>query len=135
MFGGVADQRIDGLDLVRKVLVVGCLAAAVRAASGLAILVIHIYEVDVAGDIELARAQLAHADHPQAGAAGGLAAIACARQQRRAVQGVEFLLRAVHGDIQRQFGQLGHGTGDHAQRRLRWCLAVQHHQALEHDLP
>ncbi|MPM43080.1 hypothetical protein SDC9_89753 [bioreactor metagenome] len=61
---GVAHQAVDGLDGAREVFVVGQLAAPVRQACGFAVVFVDVDEVDVAGDIQLARAQLAHAHHP-----------------------------------------------------------------------
>ena len=131
VFGGVADQRIKRFDLVRKVLMVGDLTPPVGAACRMAVLVIHINQVNVAGDIELTRTELAHAHHPQRGASG-----VAAGQQGGAVKRVQRLLGAVHGHIQSQFGQLGHGQGHHRQRRRAGAsgLTVQNHQPLQHDL-
>ena len=70
VLGGLANQRIKGFDLVRKILMIGDTAAALvhRLSVGLpnscAVVVIHINQIDIAGHIELARAQLAHAHHP-----------------------------------------------------------------------
>ena len=109
VLGDVANQAEHRPDLARKVLVVGNLATAVFAACGFAVLVVHIDQVNVAGHIELARAQLAHANHPHLGpgAAFGL---------RRAMRRIQLLARMLHGDIQRQFGQFRHGPGHDRQR-------------------
>ena len=50
--------------------------------------------------------------------------------QGRTVQVVEFELGLCQGCVQRQFGQLGHGTGDGVQRR--GAFGVEHNQPL-HD--
>ena len=75
-------------------------------------MVIDVDQVDVAGHIELARAQLAHADHPHLRefTAFGL---------RRAMLRIQRFARVPHGHIQRQFGQLGHGTGHDVQGNAR----------------
>jgi hypothetical protein len=81
-------------------------------------------QVDVAGDIELARAELAHADDPELDfLAGG--------SQRRAVAAVEFGAPGCR-HVQGQLGQLGDGLGHHGERCL--LLAVQHDDALHHQL-
>ena len=131
VFGGVPDQRIKCFDLVRKIFVVGDLAPPVGAPRCLTVQVVHINQVDVTGDIEFTRTELAHAHHPQRGASG-----VAAGQQGRAVKRVQRLLRAVHGHIQSQFGQLGHGQGHYRQRRGAGArgLTVQNHQPLQHDL-
>ena len=86
VLGGLANQRVNQLDLGGKVLVVGDAALArhqrLRAAGSVAIVVVDVDQVDVAGDIELSPAQLAHAHHPQLGALA-------VRAQRRTVQCVQ----------------------------------------------
>ncbi|KAF5288817.1 hypothetical protein FQR65_LT20891 [Abscondita terminalis] len=64
VLGGVADQAVDALDRASEVFVVGDDAPAVGLACRLAVVLVDIDQVDVAGDIELARAELAHADDP-----------------------------------------------------------------------
>ena len=94
-------------------------------------MVVHINQVNVAGDIQLARAELAHADHPQLcqlgfGAGRG-------NHQRRAVNLVERGACVGQGLVKRNFCQLGHRTGDNGQRS--GLLAIQHHQPFHHQLP
>ena len=110
VFGDLANQRKDGLDLLREILVVGDSSAPVGQACGFTIVVIDINQVNVAGDIELAPTQLAHADDPQLGAA---VAAAWAGALRHTVRGVQRLPGCLHGHIQCQLGQLGHGAGHH----------------------
>ncbi len=148
MLCGVADQGVDGLDLLRKIFVVGDGAPAILAAGGFAVMVVDVNQVDVAGDIEFARAQLAHANHPQLGTR---ARLTCRwRRLRRAIQCVQRRTRFTDGDIKRQFGQLGHGACHHRQRnacgsqrdervglmvkRGGFVITVQHHQAFENEL-
>jgi len=129
VLGGVADQAVDRLDLVREVFVVRDLPAAVAASDGFTVVVVDIDQVDVAGDIQFARPQLAHADHPHPGAfpAGGL---------RRAVLGVEHGARLPHGHVEGQFRQFGHGAGHDFQRCLVFAgaVAIEHHQPFHHQL-
>ena len=73
MLGDFANQCVNGFNLLRKKLVVGDAAARVLRAfgawltGGCAVLVVHINQVNVAGHIELARTQFAHAHHPHLG--------------------------------------------------------------------
>ena len=125
MLGGVADQALDQLDGAGEVFVHRDLPAPVVAAGGFAIVVVDVDQVDVARHVQLARAELAHADHPQLGALARLG-------QRRAVAFVELGEGVGAGGVERQFGQLGDGAGHHGQRR--GLLAVQHHQPFHHQL-
>ena len=130
VFGGVANQAVHRLDLTRKVFVVGDFSAPVAGApGGFAVVVIDVDQVDVAGDVQLACTELAHADHPHAGA---LAACALGR----AVLGVQRVAGVAHGRVEGQLGQLGHGAGDDGQRRLAVAraVAVEDNQALQHQL-
>jgi len=126
VLGGVADQAVDQLDGAGEVFLHRNLAAAVVAAGGLAVLVVDVDQVDVARHVQLARAQLAHADHPQLGAFAAL-------RHGRAVALVQLRERGLTGGVQRQLGQLGHGARHLLQRR--GLFAVQHHQPLHHQLP
>ena len=65
MLGGVANQAVDGAHGAAKVLLVGQAAPPVCIGSGLAVLVVHINQIDVTRNIEFARAELAHANDPQ----------------------------------------------------------------------
>ena len=65
VLGGVANQAVDGAHGAAKVLLVGQAAPPVCIGSGLAVLVVHINQIDVTRHIELARAKLAHANDPQ----------------------------------------------------------------------
>jgi len=82
-------------------------------------------QVDVAGDIQLAGAKLAHADDPQG---HGLAVGA----QQRAMAFVQFLARLLAGAVQRQFGQGGDPLGDGGQVGL--LAAVQFHETFHRQL-
>ena len=104
---------------------VGDAAAAALAAGRVAVLVVHIDQVDVAGDIELAGAELAHADHPQLGALS-------LRAERGAVPRVELRERLAAGRVEREFGQLGHGARHVGQRR--GLVAIDDDQPLQHQL-
>ena len=65
MFSGLANQSEKGFDGSAEIFLNRNFADALCVASCFAIFVIHINKVDVARDIQLARAQLAHADHPK----------------------------------------------------------------------
>jgi hypothetical protein len=125
VLGGVAHQGVDDFDGLAKVFLVGNTAPAVGHASGVAVQVVDVDQVDVAGHVELARAQLAHAHHPQ------LRTLAL-RAQRRAVLRVQQRLGVAAGGVQGDFGQLGDSLGHHLQRGL--AITVQAHQALHHQL-
>lgn len=128
MLGGVAHQAVDGLDGARKVFVVGDAAPAIGHAGGFAIVLIHIDEVDVARDIELAGAQFAHADDPQL---HGLALWAA----RGTMAFVQLAARLLAGAVQGQLGQFGHGPGDVGQRCLRFAVQLDqpfHDQLAQH---
>ena len=135
VFGHFTDRVVDVLDRLGEVLVVADAVAAVFVAGGLAVFVVDVDQIDVAGDVELARAEFAHADHPELGACGWRSAFAqwCVIQrQRGAMQRVEFGEGEAAGDIEREFGQRGHGAGDHAQALA--LLAVEHRKPLQRQL-
>ncbi len=92
---------------------------------GFAVLVIDVDQVDVAGDVEFARTQLAHADDPQFGPR----AIGC---RGRAELGVELALGLHAGDVQRELGQFGDRAGHQAQGRL--LVAIERDQPLHDQL-
>ena len=100
-------------------------AALLGIASRLAVLVIDIDQVDVAGDVELARTQLAHADDPQLGALA-------VGPDGPAMQCIEFVQHLAAGGVERELGQLRHRQRHLLHRCLR--RAVQGHQAFQHDL-
>jgi hypothetical protein len=126
VLGGIAHQRIDGLDHLGKKLLVGNAPAAFGVAGRLAVLVVDVNQVNVAGHIEFTRAQLAHANDAQ------LAQLAL-----RGAWGAMLLLQrgiaVLVGLVQCQFGQFGHHAGHFAQRGL--FVAVQVQQALHGQLP
>ena len=126
VLGGVAHQAVDGLDGAGEVFVVGDAAPAALDACGVAVVLIHIDQVDVARHVQLARAQLAHADDPQ------LHRLAL-RALGRAVAAVQLFAGVAAGVVQGQFGQLGHSAGDVAQGRTRF--AVQADEPLHDQLP
>ena len=125
MFGGVANLGVDELHGFGEIVVVADAPTSVGLASGLAIFVVHIDHVDIAGHVQLACTQLAHAHNPQhrAFAVGG---------HRRAVQGVQLLNRLEARLIEAELGQLGDGT----HHDLEWGVlrGVEHDQALDHEL-
>ena len=129
VLGHAADQGVHGAHQFAKVFLraddAAWLTAGLRHTGGVAVAVEDINQIDVAGHIELARAELAHAQNAQA----------CRRVflvQRRAVLRCQFAVGVLVGGVQREFGQVGHGLGDPGQgQRLR---AVQRDQALEHQL-
>ena len=125
MLGGLADQRVQRASGAGEVFVVGQPSAPVGHAGGLAVALIDVDQVDVAGDVELARAQLAHADDPQR---HGTAV----RRLRLAVALLQGGAGVLAGALQRQLGQVGHGHGDVLQRRA--LVAIQHHQPVHDDL-
>jgi hypothetical protein len=107
-----------------KILLVGNPAAAVRRSGRFTVFVVDVDQVDVAGNIEFARTELAHADNPQlcAFAEGG---------HRRPVAGIEFRERLATGHVQREFGQRGDAVGDDIQSLL---CTVQDDQAVHDQL-
>ena len=124
--GGVADQREQPLGDEAEVLVEAHRALAVGAAGGVAVVLVHVDEVDVGGHVELARTELAHADDPQLHrpAVGG---------ERRAMAGVGFVARGGQGEFERGLGQVGHAAGNGLERR--GLFQVEHRQPFEHQLP
>jgi hypothetical protein len=109
VFGGFAHRAVDVFDRLAEILVVADDPPAGCIASGLAVLVKHVDQVDIAGDVELAGAQLAHADHPHLGPLRmtiGVGAL------RRTVEGVQVFKGKCAGGIEGEFGQFGDGAGD-----------------------
>ena len=127
VFGHLADQRIKPARHLREVLVgadrlaaAGALTAVRRAG-----FFVDIDEVDVRRDVQLAGAELAHADDPEVDAlAGGVA--------RHAVAPV--LLRQHVGErqVERGFGQRRHRPGHVA--KARRVFDVDDGQMLENEL-
>ena len=64
VFGLLADQTAHAAHGAHEIFMVGNLPAPVGQAAGFTIGFIDADQVNVAGDIELARAELAHADDP-----------------------------------------------------------------------
>ena len=122
VLGDVADQRVEAARDVREVLV---RADGGRAPVGLAVAFVDVDEVDVGRDVELARAELAHADDPEVDAL----AVLVARHAEALVLVGE---RALQGDLQRRLGELGHRQRDVGERRA--FLDVEHAEALERQL-
>ena len=74
VFGGVAQYRVQRAHQLAVVLLVGNTTPPFAIAAGVAIGFVHINQINVAGNIELARTQLAHPDDAQrTGAAIGFA--------------------------------------------------------------
>jgi len=128
MLGGVAHQAVDGLDGARKVFVVGDAAPAIGHARRFSVVFVHVDQVDVAGHVQLAGAELAHADDPE------LHRLAL-RPAGCTVALVEFAARLGAGAVQGQFGQFGHGAGDVGQRGLGFAIELNepfHDQLAQH---
>ena len=125
VLGGVAHQGINGLDHLGKKLLVGNAATALGIAGGIAVLVIDVDQVNVAGHVEFARTQLAHADDAQ------LAQIPL-HSAGATVLLLQHCIAVLVGLVQRQFGQFGHHPGHLAQRAL--LIAVQAKQSLHGQL-
>ena len=100
-------------------------AVGLGAAAGVAVAFVEVDEVDVAGDVELARAELAHADDPEVAAlAVGL--------EGGAVAGVELGEGVDAGEVEGDFGEPGDGEGDVLHGGA--AVAVEHGQALHDEL-
>ena len=95
------------------------------AASGAAVFVVDVDEIDVGGHIEFAPAELAHAQHPE----GGALAVGA---QRCAVTGVLLGQCGGQGALETQLGQQGHGLRDGLERRL--AFDVEHGQAFDRQV-
>ena len=128
MFGRVPDQRIDALDCPRKIFLVRQLVAALGIARRFTVVVVQINEVDVAGHIEFACPELAHADHPQLRDLARLVRFTI----RRAVEGFEFRQRRAAGDFERKLGQFGHGGNDVGKRCA--FIAIEDREAFHYQL-
>jgi hypothetical protein len=122
--GHVADERVELARHLREVLV-GADGPA-RAAARLAIFLVDIDEVDVGRDIELAGAQLAHADDPEVDPPPG-------RVQGRAVARVGVGQGLGQRPFQGDLGQRRHRVGHVGQRR--GLFHVAHGQPLDDELP
>ena len=105
VFGGVANQGVDGFDGFAKVFVVADLSATIGQPLGFPFVLVDINEVNVAGDIQLASSQFAHANNPQR---NGQAF----RAERRAIAGVQLLASLQAGAVECQLCQSGHTPGD-----------------------
>ena len=127
VFGGFADQRVEALADLRKILVRADAAGAVAAlaAVGVTIFLVDVDQVDVGRHIEFARAELAHADDPEVDLGAGLVA-------RCAVARVVVAPRLCERQVERGLGQRGHRAG-HVRHR-RGLLDVEHREPLQHQL-
>ena len=125
MLRGVANQVVDGLDRLGKVFMVADLAATIGQPQRLAFVLIDIDEVNIAGNIELPRSQLAHANDPQRH-------FLAFRAGRSAVTGVQLLAHLGTGAIQRKLCQFRHATRDRVQIGL--LGTIERHQALHDQL-
>ena len=125
MLGALAHGLVNVFDQLAKKLVVGDAQATLGVAGGLAVLVVDVNQVDVAGDIEFSSAEFAHAHDPALGRH--------IARHGRAVQRREFGHGQLVGQVQGQLGQLGHGVGDVYQRRA--LLAVEHRQTFQNQVP
>ena len=111
VLSGFADQLVQALGRFGEIFLKADAVAArkraglARCACGLAVGLVQIDQVDIAGNIQFACAQLAHAHDPEIDAAAiGL--------EWCAVQGVKLCKSLFAGHIQRQFGQMGHAGGN-----------------------
>ena len=136
MLGGVTHEAIDALDGLAKVFVVADPVAPQRIACRFTVVVVDVDQVDVTRHIELSSPELPHADDPHFGPPhhGPL------RSGNRGVgifgrtMGVvEFAQGLSQGMVQSQFGQFGHGQGDHAQGGL--AFGIQHRKPFQHEMP
>ena len=123
---GVTNQCIDGFDGFAKVFMVADFAAAICKALRFAFVLIDVNKVNVAGDIELACAKLAHADDPQ----GNRLTVGAGR---RSMPGVQLLAHVQAGAIQYQLCQNGDCAGNRMQISL--AVTVQHHEPFHDQLP
>jgi hypothetical protein len=119
--GGVADQRVQAAREQRKILV---RRHALRPAR-LAAFFVDVDEVDVGRHVELARAELAHADDPEVDPRAGFV-------ERLAVALVELAAGGGERDVERGFGELGHRERHVFHSRV--LLDVEHGQAFEHQV-
>ncbi len=122
VLGGVADQRIQPLDDVAEVFVERHRARTGAVARGQPVFFVDVDQVDVGRDVQLARAELAHADDPQ------LDTLALFVQWRAMpLVGFRFGLR--QRQFERRLGQRRHAGGDVVERRAGF--GVQHRQPLD----
>ena len=131
MLGGVAHQCINAFDGAAKVFVVREHAAAIGLARGLAVMLVDVDQVDIAGDIELARAQLAHADDPELHVLPG-------RAFGRAMAGVQLGTHLGACTVQSQLSQLGDSAGHYRKRSTLFAVHgddAVHHQLAQHAQP
>ena len=123
----VPDQRVQALGDAAEVFV-GADAGPRGALSypgGLAIVFIDIDQVDVGRHVQLACAELAHADDPEIDQLAFLI-------QRRSAACVLIGTGRGQRDFQRDLGQQRHRSGDLLQ--CRGLLHIEHGQTLEHEL-
>ena len=67
MLCGLANQGVDGFDLVCKVLMVRNPATPVGSSRRFSVVVVNVYEVNVTGNVQLARTEFSHAHNPELG--------------------------------------------------------------------
>ena len=125
VFGGVTDQGVHAFDGAGEILLARDFVAAFAVALRLAVFVVHINQVDVARHVQLAGTELAHADDPHLGTlaigfGGGT------------MQGVQVGHDLLPSDVEGDFGQPSHASGDAIQRGL--LGAVELGQTLQRDL-
>ena len=118
-------QRRDAPHGARKVFLHRNAPAPIGAPAAFAVRVVDINQINVAGHIQFARAQLAHAHAQERGLLPVFA-------KRRAATRAQFTQGKVKGMAQRQRRQLSHRARDHCERRA--LLAIQHHQPFHHKL-
>ena len=100
-------------------------ALAAVATIGLAVFFIDIDQVDVGRHVELARAELAHADDPKVDLGAGLVA-------RRTMARVVVAPRLRKRQVESGLGQRGHRAG-HVRHRCG-LLDIEHREPLQHEL-
>ena len=125
--GRVPDQRVQALGDATEVFVRADAGsgAALRDPGGLAIVFVDIDQVDVGRHVQLACAELAHADDPE------IDQLAL-RIQRRSAARIFIGTGRSQRDFQRDLGQQRHRSSDLLQ--CRGLLHIEHGQALEHEL-
>ncbi len=91
----------------------------------MAVFLVNIDQVDVGRDVELARAELAHADDPEVDALAGFI-------ERRAVAPVLLDPGLGECEVERDLGQRRHRAGDVGHRRA--LLHIEHGEALQNQM-
>ncbi len=126
ILGHLADQLLQAASQSGEVFVSADHACAMGPPEGLSVGLVDVDQVDIGGDIEFARSELAHADDPEIDRPTLLV-------DHSPVALIEFRPTRTHRSIQRHLGQFGHHPGDRHHRCL--LFDVEHSQPLHHQLP